>query len=566
MGGYSRATRSRLAALPLRLPDSIASEKEQEENLQVLTKVATEYYKVRDYSGKLFACRVYREDELEPDSLQESMFDAPRLRKEVALGDKNAAPHDDEAEVSAEKRNLIEDAQSNELSSSEGSSNQQSTEGVKNVPQSVPASIRTIEHPVPRRVNDNPTVMALEINVQGELVTPSKENMQQIEDLVVVEKRLKELKGICGQIHKGYWSYEWCYQGVISQFHLSFEEQSAKVQIESVTNLGTFQKRIVNLNIAKSPPNDLADGTPEIARVEDIHDIGSACPDTQTPRKSYVHLQCCSEKNIQRKRGMIHRDGRPVASASVAVLDVFEDPDHVCTYNVTICTSLLCGDLADELVPAAENAEQIEESVENVLARVLGKKPPPVEGESIREILDRNLAKLCLQTNSMEWWSYMFCHKQDIRQFHETSQKRAVGGTLVASRVVDAEHILGKYDETAVELPDDEEWKLVVNVTHDERDGWGEGSGAYYAVEYTGGDVCDHPDVTDSVIVAGLKGGIVERSSTVQFFCGEYFDIAVNEDHTCHYIVRVKVPDLCYHPLFKAPVSRKQVMKCLPVV
>jgi hypothetical protein len=548
----------------------VASEKEQEENLQDPTKDSTEYYQVRDYSGKLFVCRVYREDELEPDSLQESMFDAPRLRKEVALAGDDAAPHNDKAGVPMKKRNLIEDTQSNALTSKE-SSNQKNKGGVTHVSHPVPSSTATIEHPVPHPSNGNPSLMALEINVQGELVASSKENMQQIEDLVVVEKRLKELKGICGQIHKGYWSYEWCYQGAISQFHLSFEEQSAKVQIESVTSLGSYQKRIINVNIAKSPPNDLAEGTPEIARVLDLHDVGSTCPDTQKPRKSYVHLQCCSEKIIKRRRGMIHRDGRPVASESLAVLDVYEDPDLVCTYNFTVCTSLLCGDTADdELAPSAdqsEEAKQAEETVETVLARVLGKNPPPVEGESIREILDRNLAQLCLQTNNLgEWWSYIFCHKQDIRQFHETSQKRAVGGALVASREVDAEHILGKYDKTIEDSLDEEEWKLVVNVTKGESDGWGEGSGAYYTVEYTGGDVCDHPDVTDSAIVAGSKGGIVERSSTVQFFCGEYFDIAVNEDHTCHYIVRVKVPDLCYHPLFRAPVSRKQFMKCLPVV
>ena len=95
---------------------------------------------------------------------------------------------------------------------------------------------------------------------------------------------------------------------------------------------------------------------------------------------------------------------------------------------------------------------------------------------------------------------------------------------------------------------------------------WGEGSGAYYEIEYTGGDVCDHTDVTDSAIVAGSAigtSGGVERSSSVRFYCGEMYDVAVHEDSTCHYIVQVKVPALCQHRLFRAPSAKKQVIKCL---
>jgi hypothetical protein len=70
-GGFSRATKSRLASLPLYLPD-ISEE--------ALTTENAMYFEVRDEQGRPFACRVYNEDELEPDSLDESMFDAPRRR------------------------------------------------------------------------------------------------------------------------------------------------------------------------------------------------------------------------------------------------------------------------------------------------------------------------------------------------------------------------------------------------------------------------------------------------------------------------------------------------------
>mmetsp|Transcript_29883 Transcript_29883/g.43509 ORF Transcript_29883/g.43509 Transcript_29883/m.43509 type:complete len:81 (-) Transcript_29883:265-507(-) len=57
----------------------------------------------------------------------------------------------------------------------------------------------------------------------------------------------------------------------------------------------------------------------------------------------------------------------------------------------------------------------------------------------------------------------------------------------------------------------------------------------------------------------------VERATTVRFSCGKNYEILnVNEDSTCHYIFDVSVPDLCGHPLFKEPVIKTQVVKCLP--
>lgn len=86
--------------------------------------------------------------------------------------------------------------------------------------------------------------------------------------------------------------------------------------------------------------------------------------------------------------------------------------------------------------------------------------------------------------------------------------------------------------------------------------------GAYFVQEYTGGDLCDHSDVTDS---AGFEGGI-ERATTLRYFCGEKLEVLrVNEDSTCHYMIDIRLPNLCEHKLFKAPVAKKQVIKCLPV-
>jgi hypothetical protein len=73
--------------------------------------------------------------------------------------------------------------------------------------------------------------------------------------------------------------------------------------------------------------------------------------------------------------------------------------------------------------------------------------------------------------------------------------------------------------------------------------------------------------VTDAAIIAGSAGagGIITRASSVRYYCGNSHSITVNEDSTCHYLVHVTVPELCKHPLFMAPLAKKQVVKCLPV-
>ena len=144
----------------------------------------------------------------------------------------------------------------------------------------------------------------------------------------------------------------------------------------------------------------------------------------------------------------------------------------------------------------------------------------------------------------------------------------------VASTAVEMEFILGHYDEEDHEThTDEDEWKYVVNGTDPgglasllgvgpSKKG---GGGTYYYQEYTAGDVCDDEDVTDSTIKAGAVGeGHVFRSCTVRYSCGNRLEMNVKEDHTCHYIVDVTIPSLCGHPLFKPPIRKKHIVKCLP--
>jgi hypothetical protein len=166
------------------------------------------------------------------------------------------------------------------------------------------------------------------------------------------------------------------------------------------------------------------------------------------------------------------------------------------------------------------------------------------------------------------------CHGIHVRQFHEMTMVDKVTG--VAKNQVETEYMLGLYHAADHETyPSESEWKHVVNATDDGIQPTGRrrrtkgsygGNGAYYHQEYTAGDACEHPDVTEAPIKAGqVREGAVERASTVRYSCGPVLEMNVKEDSTCHYIVDVSIPALCGHPLFKAPVSKQQVVKCLPV-
>ena len=142
--------------------------------------------------------------------------------------------------------------------------------------------------------------------------------------------------------------------------------------------------------------------------------------------------------------------------------------------------------------------------------------------------------------------------------------------TGVASSKVETEYILGRYDAQVHEdsLEDQHEWEYIVNATDNDGISTSQsGNGAYFYQEFTGGDVCEDPDVTDSAIKAGtVRNGGIERASTVRYSCGPALKVTVSEDSTCHYIVEIAVPLLCEHPLFKSPASTQQVIKCLPAV
>ena len=621
-GGFSRATKHRLAALPLHLPPIVSSSSSlstssvsddgTEENGEEEDAI---YMHVRDASGILFACRVYDEDELDPSSWNDGMFEAPRFRKPTTEQDSSVATTSSTATPTTVSDGdgglpeLIRAAVHSAVGAPTGSVQTQrrtttATAGAATANGGVQATDPMLAF-APASVQKAAADAAAASNAPAiaPATTPPEEK-----DQARVAAQLAGLQGVCGQIHLGYWSYEWCFEQSITQYHIEYDMETNAVQVDQVTDLGRYKSRqYYNADALHDMPlNEWADDTPELARVLDLYDSGDVCDATGRSRQAHVHLQCCSPKVLARHKGLLYRDGHPLLTEPnlAALVNVHEQDDQVCVYNVTVCTPLLCGEvvppesdpnaMSDSTTKVSRQllaedddndnnmdgdgditVDAVSDAVSNEILNVLNKLTDmsmAYEGESFRDILDRTLSKLCLQSATGGWWVYEYCHKERIRQFHEVTVMRKSGlSKAVPTRLVETEHTLGRYHAAVGEadtIADDaeEEWKLVVNATIESKF-YGDGNGAYYEMEYTGGDVCDHADVTESAVVAGGTGaeGGLERASTVRFYCGKEFGIAVNEDHTCHYIVDVKVPLLCEHALFRAPVSKKQIVKCLRV-
>jgi hypothetical protein len=170
-----------------------------------------------------------------------------------------------------------------------------------------------------------------------------------------------------------------------------------------------------------------------------------------------------------------------------------------------------------------------------------------------------------------------------VLQYHGAELLDAKSGRTVTK--METSHLLGLYKSSgSLDYPNEDEHLHVLNATsssseldlgraHPKPRGGSTnqkaagGNGAVYVQEWIHGDTCDHETVAESVIKGGnLVQGSVERSTTVRYSCGRATELLeINEDSTCHYVIDVSVPELCHHPLFKAPVIKTQVVKCLPV-
>jgi len=666
-GGYARATRSRLSNLPIRLVgngqfDELKDENEEEERK---SEKKEHYFNVRDGQGRLFACRVYHEDELHNSNDKSSMFDEAHEKKYNEDGklirrddpniatnvppeknnndkeslDKKGDDVDEEDEDDAINVPKNEEEMRNTLSSILGEL------GVEDAAEQLEAGeslilnedvAKQLDKALHKLTDQGITARneeSLKAHIDGMTKKPKIKKKKKEKTMVQLEKTISHLlKGVCARVHQGYWSYKWCHEGSFEQYHVAQTRSSTSVRtsIESVINLGHFKGQTLNLikdSILHSTPkkrttvnmnNDAEkvseEDEPSSAILRQVYDMGDYCEEAKVNRQITVEVRCCDRPFLPNKleqqlrqaqydaeilsqlpRGRRrNREGAMLSKGAarrrnmptVTLMDVKEDRGQLCHYKADVCAPLLCSDnishlqIKDGIVDVVDENDAIDNHDDDYGQqtkdgtffakrqnnKIKQKVVTPrkivgfLEDETIEEMLDRTLKVLCLQRND-GWWKYEFCHGRHTRQFHSDTIGDSTGRTTTT---IDDDYRLGEYNqEAAYTKPTKElEQTLIVDAYT---------PNAYYSMEYTGGQVCDDADVTDSAVKGGdvdVEGGSgIERATTVRFYCGKkgHNLYRVDEDSTCHYVFYVKVPELCMHELFKVPVLKEQVVKCLPV-
>ena len=363
-GGFSRATASRLASLPLRLPN-VAEE---------LSDFDPVYMHMRDYQGRPYVCRVYHEDELEEHSLDDSMFDMAKVRKPI---------RDTEPQL---KDSTEERDPGNSHPAGEASSGGKVGIIGDTADKSSKTATETVEPLLPT----------------GDALTLAKD----------LNERLGQLKGMCARVHLDWWSYQWCHEKDIIQFHVNMDEMVTRLQdikFEDATSLGKFNQREIQIpkNAAqedKSPKNvekNSAEDASNSPSVKDIFIAGDICPETKEPRVTEVVYACCPRKEIANRNGLVFKDGKHLATDLLAVQNVFEDKNQVCRYYITLCTPLVCSE-----PPTTDSSNEVKKQKVALAPEPEAYDPAEIEQKSVEEILEmafRRSQKSCIQSVTGAW-------------------------------------------------------------------------------------------------------------------------------------------------------------------
>jgi hypothetical protein len=181
-GGFSRATRSRLEALPLKLPDEFFYDNEAPKQTPAADKEEQElderlFWEISDGLGRRYACRTYYNNELEPSSFAESMFEVPRSQPTILVEDEMAL-------VTGNNIDKVDD-NSDERYSDDSEVDEDSTE--------VP--------PGNQQREDKPNKMKSKEERLSQMIEGEFEILE-------VQRRLDLLKGVCVQRKEHYFTYE----------------------------------------------------------------------------------------------------------------------------------------------------------------------------------------------------------------------------------------------------------------------------------------------------------------------------------------------------------------------
>lgn len=447
-GGFSRSVSSRLAKLPLKLPHADVNSDDYQ----------PDYTTIRDNQGRPFACRVYHEDEIDPESFNDSMFNAPILMKSKKDDDGRKYGEEQQEEQGQQKEEEEKPTysetmgtaeQDNEASrvkthGGEGELGLHRAESVVEVSAAAGGSTGAEgttggSDNVRRSTSNDGQQDGQDVTVAEDTPGPPRRRDPHV-IAQELSSRLQALVGMCAQIHMGWWSYSWCHQTDIKQFHVVISKVNGQIQnleIEDITVLGKFNDRRVklperdNLDLKAvetfGKPKYFGDKKPVGAIVETFVG-GDVCPETYDPRQTRVTIQCCSEKVIARSKGGVLRDGVPIETDIVSLVEITESKDPPCNYQMTVCTPLLCAQDEDndeikgvtkEEANAGDDSSSKISSSSPLAAKDSPRKkipdgrmdPSVVEEMSVVEVLNAMFGasgKVCILYGTGSWWVYEF--------------------------------------------------------------------------------------------------------------------------------------------------------------
>jgi hypothetical protein len=175
-GGYSRACASRLSKLPLKLIGDGAQFEEQQN-----------YFNIRDGQGRLFACKVYQQDELEKKSLYDSLFDDAIVLMTKNNNNDNTAYEDIDVYNSEQQQQQQQQPESSSIAKDGFFSQLDSSDGTTVVP-AADNNDQQHHQVTPKGTNKAPPTGV----VEGRR---NSDNLLEIVD--------RELLGACTQFHTG---------------------------------------------------------------------------------------------------------------------------------------------------------------------------------------------------------------------------------------------------------------------------------------------------------------------------------------------------------------------------
>lgn len=252
------------------------------------------HFTVRDGSGQQFVCRAYDEGELEVDSCMNSMFQ-PGIRlgySKVVFGDddneKMMKKEGDVGNAKQKNTRVEEEEEDNGDLMDVMTSNNIAIDTVildgngivdGNVAEALTTEIRNlledleftgqldgdnivididVEEMNNRDISDivKAAIQGAGLNKDGGGGAAAKKKKNTKPSLTTpptqlttdqIFEALKKLRGVCSQLHLGWWSYEWCHDDQVRQFHVDVTPDPTatdgrnKYEIKDVTTIGYYQ-------------------------------------------------------------------------------------------------------------------------------------------------------------------------------------------------------------------------------------------------------------------------------------------------------------------------------------